>query len=342
MTQQNSAEAATATKSRGGPDAAWLDRLSKTDILGISMKNAVAKTEQIIDQPGRVRALRKVVEATADGIWPVIDLMLPYVEGTENLPRDGRFFLVGNHTQTGMGEAWLTCLAVRRTIGTRVRPLTERGMGSIPGPVGDVLAACGGVVGTRENATKLMQNNETLLVFPGGGREIGKFKGEEYQLKWQGRDGFARVAIANDYPIVPVGHVGGDDIYHSVITRNSLLGRLTERAGQAITGKPDMTMPLVRGIGPTLIPSAQRMYLRFGQPISTTQPAGVSDDEWVATVKKRTQTALESILQDLQDVRSGDPYRELNPLAWRDAVRPGSGAHPPSGVETGRKPSSRD
>ncbi len=286
------------------------------------MKNAAARTEQLIDQPPRVRALRKLAEAAADGIWPAIELSRPYVDGTEHLPSDGRFLLVGNHTQSGMAEAWLTCLAVRRTIGTRVRPLTERGMGSIPGPTGDLLAACGGVVGTPENATKLMQNNETLLVFPGGGREIGKFKGEEYQLKWQGRAGFARVSIANDYPIVPVGHVGGDDIYRSVLTRNSLLGKLTEKVGEAITGKPDMTLPVVRGIGPTLIPSPQRMYLRFGQPIDTTKPVGVSDTEWLETVKKTTQTALETILQELRDIRAEDPFRQLNPLAWQAAVRP--------------------
>ncbi|TQR82784.1 acyltransferase family protein [Mycobacterium hodleri] len=290
------------------------------------MTNAAARTEQIIEQPGRVRRLRRLVEATADGIWPAIDLTRPYVDGTENLPRDGRFILVGNHTQTGMAEAWLTCLSVRRITGTRVRPLTERGMGSMPGPIGDVLAACGGVVGTPENATKLMQNNETVLVFPGGGRELGKFKGEEYQLKWDGRAGFARVAIANDYPIVPVGHVGGDDIYHSVVERDSFLGRLTEKVGQAITGKADMTMPLTRGIGPTLIPSPQRMYLRFGQPINTRQPAGVTDEDWVSTVKASAQTALESILHELQDVRSEDPFRQLNPLAWRHALRPPTAA----------------
>lgn len=290
------------------------------------MMNAAARTDQIIEQPGRVRTLRRLVEAAADGLWPAIDLTRPYVDGTENLPRDGRFLLVGNHTQTGMAEAWLTCLSVRRITGTRVRPLTERGMGSMPGSIGDVLAACGGVVGTPENATKLMQNNETVLVFPGGGRELGKFKGEEYQLKWDGRAGFARVAIANDYPIVPVGHVGGDDIYHSVVERDSFLGRLTEKVGQTITGKADMTMPLTRGIGPTLIPSPQRMYLRFGQPINTRQPAGVTDDDWVATVKGSAQTALENVLRELQGVRSEDPFRQLNPLAWRHALRPPTAA----------------
>ncbi len=197
----------------------------------------------------------------------------------------------------------------------------------MPGPIGDVLAACGGVVGTPENATKLMENNETVLVFPGGGRELGKFRGgEEYQLKWEGRAGFARVAIANDYPIVPVGHVGGDDIYRSIVERDSVLGRLTEKLSQTMTGRTDMAMPLMRGVGPTPIPSPQRMYLRFGQPIDTGQPAGgVTDDDWVATVKARTQTALENVLRELQDVRSEDPpFRHLNPLAWRHALRPPS------------------
>jgi 1-acyl-sn-glycerol-3-phosphate acyltransferase len=171
-----------------------------------------------------------------------------------------------------------------------------------------------------------MQNNETVLVFPGGGRELGRFKGEEHQLKWQGRAGFARVAIANDYPIIPVGHIGGDDIYHGLYTRDSVWGRLTEKVGQTFTGKPGMAMPLVRGLGPTLIPSPQRLYLRFGQPIDTTKPDGVSDDEWVANVKKTTQTALETVLQELLDIRAEDPFRHLNPVAWRHAARPARAA----------------
>ena len=45
--------------------------------------------------------------------------------------------------------------------------------------------------------------------------------------------------------------------------------------------------------------------------------------EWETTVKGRTQTALETILAELQQVREADPYRQLNPLAWASAVRPG-------------------
>lgn len=253
---------------------------------------------------------------------PLVDLYRPYVDGVENLPPDGRFLLVGNHTSFGMAEVFLIPYVVHRALGVRVRPLAERRIAAMTGLPGDLLAAFGGVVGHPETATELMRHGETVLVFPGGGREIPKFKGEEYQLKWGGRSGFARVAIANDYPIVPVGLVGGDDVYRSLITRDSIIGRLAVAASSRLTGEPDMAMPPVRGVGPTLLPRPQRMYLRFGEPIDTSAPAHTPAGEWEDAVKERTETALEAILGDLRTLRASDPYRTLNPLAWRAARMP--------------------
>jgi hypothetical protein len=88
-----------------------------------------------------------------------------------------------------------------------------------------------------------------------------------------------------------------------------------------------MAMPLMRGMGPTLIPRPQRMYLRFGTPIDTTKPARVAEEKWITTVKQNSQRSLEQILIDLLELRSSDPYRELNPLAWRNAAMPSTG-HP--------------
>lgn len=67
------------------------------------------------------------------------------------------------------------------------------------------------------------------------------------------------------------------------------------------------------------------MYLRFGQPISTTRPARVKTEKWEATVKQRTQTWLETILADLQELRRSDPFRNLNQLRWGAALRPKGG-----------------
>jgi 1-acyl-sn-glycerol-3-phosphate acyltransferase len=278
----------------------------------------------IMNQPERVQAWRRFAENVADRVGPLVDLSRPYVDGLQNLPSDGRFLLVGNHTQGGI-ESVLIPYLVRRAVGKRVRPLADRRMSQMRGVAGDLFAAFGVVVGAPETARELMRHDEPILVFPGGGREIPKFKGEENTLRWNGRAGFARLSVENDYPIVPVGLIGGDDMYRSLTTREGLWGRLSQGLSEKLSGRTDMAMPLVHGIGPTLIPRPQRMYLRFGAPIDATKPARVSEAKWVATVKQNTQESLEQILADLLVVRTGDPYRELNPLAWRTATQPAEG-----------------
>jgi 1-acyl-sn-glycerol-3-phosphate acyltransferase len=275
----------------------------------------------IMAPSARVQTLRRALDEVSDRLRPVVDLSRPYVDGVEHLPADGRFLLVGNHTQIG-SEIFLISDTVRRTVGTRVRPLAERAFGRMRGLRGDLIAAYGAVVGAPATARELMRNDETILVFPGGGREIAKFRGEEYQLRWQGRAGFARLSVENGYPIVPAGLVGGDDVYRSLTTRDSAYGRFSEALGRRLNGRPDMALPLMRGIGPTLIPRPQRMYLRFGSPIDTSRPLGVTEQEWVDIVKDHTQRALENILSELRRLRDGDPYRGLNPLAWHRATTP--------------------
>lgn len=175
-----------------------------------------------------------------------------------------------------------------------------------------------------------MRQDETILVFPGGGREIAKFKGEENTVNWRGRSGFARVAITGGYPIGPVALVGSDEMYHSLVSRDSRWGRRSLAATEKLTGRAGTPMLLVRGIGLTLIPRPQRMYLRFGAQVETATPDDVSDDEWVATVKHTAQTALETMLSDLLKIRENDPYRALNLSAWRHAALPASQGIPPA------------
>jgi len=280
----------------------------------------------LIRQSGRIQSMEKAIFSLADQLNPVVDLCKPYVDGLDNLPRDGRFLLVGNHTSFGIGEIVLIPYVVHRELGVRVRGLANRGLADQRGLTADLLAAAGAVVGSQEIGAELMRHDETLLVFPGGGREMPKFKGEDYQLFWEGRSGFARLAIAHDYPIVPVGLVGGDEVFHSLIARDSRWARAGRQFTKHVLRQPEVNIPLIRGVGPTLVPRPQRMYLRFGTPIDTGQPTGVPADTWEATVKDRTQGALEAVLSDLQQLRKADPFRNLSPLGWPRAL--------PGGVST--------
>jgi 1-acyl-sn-glycerol-3-phosphate acyltransferase len=297
-------------------------KMTTTIKMTTATSDAPAEPTALPQDSGRVHHLRRLLGAVADGLDTVIDASKPYVDGLEHLPADGRFLLVGNHTRFGAAEILLIPYVVRRAIGTRVRPLADRGMSRFRGPQADLMAAFGGVIGTPDNARELMHADETILVFPGGGREMAKFHGEEYTLRWENRFGFARLAVENNYPIVTVGLVGGDDVYRSVTSRDGLWGRFSQAASRLVTGRTDMAMPLMHGVGPTLIPRPQRMYLRFGIPIDTSKPSAVSVEDWVKTIKARTQAELEETLSQLQQLRDTDPYRELAPWAWRSAVMP--------------------
>jgi 1-acyl-sn-glycerol-3-phosphate acyltransferase len=268
-----------------------------------------------------VSTYQRWIENVADRIDPLVSASKPYLDGLDHLPRDGRFLLVGNHTQAGT-EALLIPYVVRRQIGIRVRPLADRRFGNVRGVPGDLFAAAGAVIGTPETARELMAAGEPILVFPGGGREVGKARDQLYTLMWDGRNGFARLAVEHDYPIVPVALVGGDDVYHVLTSSDGRWARWSKPLAERLTGTTDMGMPLVRGIGPTMIPRPQRTYLRFGAPIDTTRPEGTAAEAWTATVRERAKGALEGELAALLEIRAGDPYRRLAPWARGAAVTP--------------------
>lgn len=269
----------------------------------------------------RVELLEHMIDQLLPRLDPVMTAYRPYVDGLEHLPSDGRFLLVGNHTPGG-NEALLIPYFVRRHIGARVRPLADRQMANMKGFPADMMAAVGAVVGTPDAARALMAADEPVLVFPGGGREMNKANDQLYTLLWHGRTGFARIASEYRYPIIPVALMGGDDVYRILTSSDGRWAQFSKPLTERLTGRSDMTLHLMRGIGPTLIPRPQRMYLRFGAPIDTTRPTDATVDDWAATVRDRVKEALESDLTALQDLRASDPYRRLAPWAWRSAVTP--------------------
>ncbi len=68
----------------------------------------------VVPETARVRALRRALEYTADRVGPLVDATRPYVDGLEHLPRDGRFLLVGNHTQAASNRSWSPTSSVER------------------------------------------------------------------------------------------------------------------------------------------------------------------------------------------------------------------------------------
>jgi 1-acyl-sn-glycerol-3-phosphate acyltransferase len=239
---------------------------------------------------------------------PLARITQPKVYGLERVPADGSL-LVGNHTIYGfldlpfmMAEVW------------KRRRLTIRGLGehahyAVP-LWRDMLATVGMVRGTRDNVRALMRERQTVLVFPGGAREVNKRRGEQYQLMWKERLGFARLAIEHGYPIVPFAAVGAEEMLDVLVDHGTPgYGQLL-RLYENVTRLP--APPFVRGVGVTPVPRPERLYFWFGEPIDTTRFAGRHDDDAAArALRDEVKSAVEGGIAFLRDERARDPHRRL-------------------------------
>jgi len=248
------------------------------------------------------------VNITVRLMGPLRKLINPKVYGIDNVPKRGAL-LVGNHTVLGVLDLPLICAELWER-GRIVRALGDHLLFRVPG-WRDMLKSCGVVEGSRANCAELMQRGELILVFPGGGREVAKHKGERYKLVWKNRMGFAGMAIEYGYPIIPFASVGADDAVDIVVDPDNPLLAPRRLFVEKVLGSPD-SWPIWRGIGPTPIPRPERQYYWFGEQIQTTSIRGCQNDE--ATVRKvrdSTKTAVEYGIEFLLGEREHDKNRSL-------------------------------
>ncbi len=262
------------------------------------------KTRVMVPEPPSAEEVGRALRL----MEPIRKLINPKVYGIENVPKR-RALLVGNHTVMGMLDSPLMCAELWEQ-GIIVRSLGDHAHFKIP-VWRDVLTACGVVDGTRAITSELMRRGEVILVYPGGGREVAKRKGERYKLIWKERMGFARLAIEYGYRIVPFAAVGAEEAVDIVLDGDNPLLAPTRLFVEKVLGSKD-AMPITRGIGLTPVPRPERQYYWFGKPISTKSVQGQQhDDAVVRTVREKTKTAVEEGMAFLLAERENDPNRSV-------------------------------
>ncbi|MGW4631173.1 lysophospholipid acyltransferase family protein [Nocardia sp. NPDC004415] len=234
----------------------------------------------------------------------------PRFFGLENIPAEGPVLIVANHNLLGGIDAPLLMPAILRERGRLVRGLAEHVLMQ-PG-VREILHRFGAVRGTRANCLTLLERGEAVVVFPGGGREAIRRKGEKYALKWEGRTGFARMAIQAGVPIVPLAMIGIDDAYDIVFDGQHPAMRPLRWTCELLGINPELNPPLVKGIGPTPIPRPERFYFSAGAPIDPTPWLEAEDlDGAAADLRDVVRKGLEEELQFLFTERERDSGRSL-------------------------------
>jgi 1-acyl-sn-glycerol-3-phosphate acyltransferase len=263
----------------------------------------VSELESVPSPPSPVHVAR-----TLRLMEPLRKLINPKVYGIDNVPKR-RAMLVGNHTLLGVLDLPLLCAELAER-GRVVRMLGDHAHFKVPGWRG-LLSSFGVVEGTRANTAALMRRGELILVFPGGGREVAKRKGERYKLVWKNRMGFARLAVQYGYPIVPFASVGSEEALDIVIDADNPLLAPMRLIVEKVLGSPD-SPPIVRGVGLTPIPRPERQYYWFGEPIDTTTVAGRHTDErTVRRFREATKAAVEQGVAFLLEEQQNDPNRSV-------------------------------
>jgi len=208
--------------------------------------------------------------------------------GIENIP-PGRMLLVSNHGgQIPLDGVIIACALILDGKPPRfVRSMIERFISTLPF-FSVWFPRVGQVLGSPENAKRLLEGGEALLVFPEGVKGISKTFEDRYKLAPFG-PGFMRLALETNAPIVPVAVIGAEEQYPSVADFKKLSKALGVPAVPLIPQLMfGMLMPL---------PTKYRLY--FGEPLHFSgdpddEDAAIDEKVWVvqATVQSMVNRGL--------------------------------------------------
>ena len=132
------------------------------------------------------------------------------VFGDNLIPSDGPVIYVGKHPRSYLylETALLGVFAFWDSGRPPFRVLESAHASGLRAPLHSwIRHNVGAIPATEESALEVLRNGESLLIFPGGTREL---YGAPDELRWRGREGYARLAIAAQVPVVPFAIAGAD------------------------------------------------------------------------------------------------------------------------------------
>lgn len=211
--------------------------------------------------------------------------------GIDNIP-EGRVMLIGNHSGQLAYDGMLVAaaLALDAEPPRFVRAMIERFFASVP-LVSVLMTRMGQLTGTPKNAERLLSQDEAaVLVFPEGERGGGRVWKDRYKVLGFGQ-GFMRLALDTNTPIVPFGFIGGEEMAMS-LSRMEPLARLF--------GTP--YFPL----SPTLLPLPlpTKVYIHFGAPMRFSG-SGDDVDEVVLPRVRAVEEAVQALIDEGLAQRKG-------------------------------------
>jgi 1-acyl-sn-glycerol-3-phosphate acyltransferase len=239
-------------------------------------------------------------EEFAEAMFPIFDFLYSVwwrveAEGARHVPSHGRALLVSNHAGSLFPfDAGMITMALMKT---HPLPRWPRFMVldwafALPF-ISSFMRRVGGIPASPHNARRVLEQDETVMVFPEGVKGTGKPFSERYRLQRFGRGGFVEVALRTGAPIVPIAVVGSEEIYPK-LGESRTLARATGAPFVPLTP----TFPWFGLFG--LIPLPSRWRIEFCEPIhlSDHPPEAADDPRVVFDLSEEVRETIQAKLYE--------------------------------------------
>ena len=188
----------------------------------------------------------------------------PTFIGAEQLDASQPAMYVGNHSLYGVLDSPLLIDYLYNEHQVAVVSIADHSHFYLP-LWRSVVKKFGAVDGVPAYVREAMQQGYSILVFPGGGREVLKREGEQYQLIWKQRYGFLKLAQEFGYDIVPFAALGGDEVFDIGFDANKVV---QHQYFQKLLQVPQLSRLLRKGevipsLPKHLIPKRLPFYFKF-------------------------------------------------------------------------------
>ena len=221
--------------------------------------------------------------------------------GAELVPESGRALLVANHAGVlpWDGAMIKTALFEEQARPRHARALVASLFFDMPG-LAWFLRRTGPLAGRPEDAHRLLERDELVLVFPEGVKGTGKGWSNRYRLRRFGRAGYVQTAIRAKAPIIPVSVVGSEEIYPMLADLEPLAG-LLKLPYFPVTP----TFPLLGPLG--LVPLPARWRIQFHEPVRTDlcAPSDAADQRLVMHLNDQVRATIQQGLVENLKLRKG-------------------------------------
>lgn len=228
----------------------------------------------------------------------------PTFFGAEHIDASRPAMYVGNHSIYGVFDSPMIIDYLYNEHKVAVVSIADHSHFYIP-LWREIFRKFGAIDGVQEYVREVMRQGYSILVFPGGGREVLKRQGEQYQLIWKQRYGFLRLAQEFEYDIISFAALGGDEIFEigfdarQVVENKYFQKLLKVSALNKLLRKGDVIPSLPKSLFPKRLP----FYFQFQPALSVSH---IQSQEDMTLFRDQIQQQIYQAIEELKNIRASE------------------------------------